>query len=158
MTTILTSRISQQTDAEVGPYWYQEWSIKRALGNLIADISSLVVGKPASFHSAVATSSGEITVQNDLWKSPIRYIDDVVDRTTENETRIDKDYETELELLKTQGTTFGLSTTPGITEEDILDWDAHIETPPAPSVSGTIKVRFKYIGRSKPIPIENPWA
>ncbi len=31
-------------------------------------------------------------------------------------------------------------------DEDLLDWDAHIETPP--KQSGTIKV--KYIGRSKP--------
>ena len=41
-------------------------------------------------------------------------------------------------------------------EEDILDWDATIVTPP-PRTSGTIRVRLIYKGRSKPMPVENPW-
>lgn len=32
------------------------------------------------------------------------------------------------------------------------------DKPPPPRRSGTIKVRFKYVGRSKPIPIDDPWA
>lgn len=39
-------------------------------------------------------------------------------------------------------------------EEDILNWDAAILTPP-PRRSGTIRVRLIYKGRSKPIPVEN---
>ena len=39
-------------------------------------------------------------------------------------------------------------------EEDILNWDAAIVTPP-PRQSGTIRVKLKYKGRSKPIPVEN---
>ena len=42
-------------------------------------------------------------------------------------------------------------------EEDILDWDAAIVTPP-PRRSGTIRVRLIYKGRSKPMPVEDPWA
>ena len=41
-------------------------------------------------------------------------------------------------------------------EEDILNWDAAIVTPP-PRQSGTIRVRLIYKGRSKPIPVENFW-
>ena len=41
-------------------------------------------------------------------------------------------------------------------EDDFLDWDAHIGTPP-PRPSGTIRVKLKYKGRRKPIPIENFW-
>ncbi len=45
---------------------------------------------------------------------------------------------------------------PSYSEEDILNWDVAIEAPP-PRPSGTIRVKLKYKGRSKPIPIENPW-
>ena len=41
-------------------------------------------------------------------------------------------------------------------EEDILNWDAAIVTPP-PRPSGTIRVKLIYKGRSKPIPVENFW-
>ena len=41
-------------------------------------------------------------------------------------------------------------------EEDILNWDAAIVTPP-PRRSGTIRVRLIYKGCRKPIPVENPW-
>ncbi|MYB94210.1 hypothetical protein F4054_18650 [Candidatus Poribacteria bacterium] len=41
-------------------------------------------------------------------------------------------------------------------EEDILDWDVAIVTPP-PRRSGTIRVKLKYKGRSKPFPAENFW-
>ncbi len=45
---------------------------------------------------------------------------------------------------------------PTYNEEDILDWDAAITMPP-PRRSGTIRVKLIYKGRSKPIPVENPW-
>ena len=41
-------------------------------------------------------------------------------------------------------------------EEDILNWDAAIVTPP-PRQSGTIRVKLKYKGHNKPIPAEDPW-
>lgn len=41
-------------------------------------------------------------------------------------------------------------------EEDILDWDFTI-TPSLSRQSGTIKVRLIYKGRSKPMPVEDPW-
>ena len=42
------------------------------------------------------------------------------------------------------------------TEEDLLDWDAAIITPP-PRPSGTIRVKLKYKGRSKPFPADSFW-
>ena len=45
---------------------------------------------------------------------------------------------------------------PSYSEEDILNWDAAIVTPPL-RPSGTIRVRLIYKGRRKPIPVENPW-
>ncbi len=45
---------------------------------------------------------------------------------------------------------------PTYDEEDILNWDVVITPPPRPS--GTIRVRLKFKGRRKPIPIEDPWA
>ena len=41
-------------------------------------------------------------------------------------------------------------------EEEILNVDAVIDIPP-PRESGTIRVRLIYKGRSKPMPVENPW-
>ncbi len=41
-------------------------------------------------------------------------------------------------------------------EEDLLDWDAAITTPP-PRRLGTVRVKLKYKGRSKPFPVENFW-
>ena len=38
-------------------------------------------------------------------------------------------------------------------EDGLLDWDAHIENPPKPYRSGTIKATFRCVGRSKPIPL-----
>ena len=42
-------------------------------------------------------------------------------------------------------------------EEDILNWDAVIVTPP-PRESGTIWVKLIYEEPSEPMPVENPWA
>ena len=44
---------------------------------------------------------------------------------------------------------------PTYDEEDILNADAVIVTPP-PRQSGTIRVKLKYKGRSKPIPVDDP--
>ena len=41
-------------------------------------------------------------------------------------------------------------------EEDILNLDAVIVTPP-PRQSGTIRVKLIYEEPSEPIPVENPW-
>ena len=46
---------------------------------------------------------------------------------------------------------------PAYNEEDIFYWDVSIVTPP-PRPSASIRVKLRYRERSKPIPIEDPWA
>jgi hypothetical protein len=41
-------------------------------------------------------------------------------------------------------------------DDELLDWDARIETPPPPRRSGTIQVTLRRIGRGKPIPMADP--
>jgi len=38
-------------------------------------------------------------------------------------------------------------------EEELLDWDFYVKNLPPPKKSGVIRIRLKYIGRSKPITI-----
>jgi hypothetical protein len=45
---------------------------------------------------------------------------------------------------------------PTYDEEDILNLDAVVYTPP-PRQSGTIRVKLIYEEPSKPMPVENPW-
>jgi len=157
MAPALMPVVLQQTQAKVRLYPYQEWNIKRYLKRLIMEKRPLRAGRFEFFHSDIATSSGgEPPEQIDFWETPIGYmIEDIIDLTTENETRIDRDYESAL-----QRSALAASISPAIyqAEDELLDWDAHIETPPPPRRSGTIKVSFKYVGRSKPISLNDPWA
>ena len=45
---------------------------------------------------------------------------------------------------------------PTYDEEDILNLDAVVYTPP-PRQSGTIRVKLIYEEPSRPMPVENPW-
>ena len=47
-------------------------------------------------------------------------------------------------------------TFPAYDEEDILNLDAVIGTPP-PRPLSTIRVKLVYKGHSKPMPVEDPW-
>ena len=40
-------------------------------------------------------------------------------------------------------------------EEEVLDWDACVETPP-PRPCGLVEVEAEYAGRSKPLPLDCP--
>jgi hypothetical protein len=44
-----------------------------------------------------------------------------------------------------------------VDEDEILDWDAHVEVPP-PRRSGTVRVLLKYAGRGRPLPVDDPAA
>lgn len=44
---------------------------------------------------------------------------------------------------------------PDTEEDELLDWDVCMETTP-PRPSGTIRVHLEYVGRSKPIFVEDP--
>lgn len=53
------------------------------------------------------------------------------------------------------GTTPLLRNSPA--ETYILDWDAWLEEPPA-RATGAVQVKLNYRGRSKPLPVDDPWA
>jgi hypothetical protein len=124
------------------------------------ELQSLLEGKLESFHSDVAVSTGvsEVLIEGDFWKSPFFYVEIQTKVATENETCIHGDPQEELSQFRESMQRASIG--PRINEEaeDLLDWDAHIETIPQPRRSGTIKVRFKYAGRSKPIPNKDPWT
>jgi len=146
-----------QTYPSIGPSRHQEWISKQQLRNKSLEITSLPVGIREFVCSDVATLTGisEIRVEDDFY--PIFYIEVKTKLATENDTRVHKDYEEE--LLEFQKDIYDDVLGSVIEEkENLLDWDAYIEIPPSPRKSSTVKVRFKYIGRSKPIPIEDPWA
>ena len=146
-----------QTYPRIGPSRYQEWVSKRQLRNKRLEITSPLAGMQESVYSDLATiiDISEIKVEDDFY--PIFYIEVKTRLATENETRIHKDDEEE--LLAFQKDIYNAVLGSVIEEkENLLDWDAYIEMPPPPRQSSTVKVSFKYIGRSKPIPIEDPWA
>ena len=60
------------------------------------------------------------------------------------------------QILETPVTQQQLPAFPNYNEEDILNVDAVIVTPP-PQLSRTIRVKLIYEEPSKPIPVEDPW-
>lgn len=161
MSYTLIPTMLHQTYPSIGPSRHQEWISKQQVRNKSLELTSLPAGMLEFANSDVAAITGVSEIQEeDFWRSPIFYIELKTELATENETRIHKDYESERELLKAQGSDVDVSITPAINgiKQELLDWDAHIETPPPTLRSGTFKAKFKYIGRSKPIPIEDPWA
>jgi len=140
--------------------WFRALTKIQFLGTLSRQLQSFRQEKLEGFDSDVAVSTGvtEITGGDNLSKVSLLFIEIGPRLATENETRIHDDPEEE--LLQFRESMYAALIGPRVSkeDEDLLDWDACIETPPPPQRSGTIKVRFKYIGRSKPIPIDDPWA
>lgn len=151
---------SAESHARLSPSRFQEWNNIQFLGKLMKQLRSLRQDELEFFDSDLAAITGvtEIGTDDDLRKVSLLFIEIAPKIATENETRThDVDQE---ELSQFRESMHNALIVPHISQkiEDSLDWDAHIETPPPPKRSVTIKVRFKYIGRSKPIPIEDPWA
>lgn len=152
--------MSAESHPRFRPSLFQELNNIYFLGKLIRQFQSLRQDEIESFDSDVSASTGitEIASDDDLRKLSLLFISICPKLAVENETRVHDDPEEE--LLQFQESMHRALIGPPVSEEAeyLLDWDAHIETPPPPKQSGTIKVRFKYVGRSKPIPIDDPWA
>ena len=73
-------------------------------------------------------------------------------------TSLELQFEQEIESGMTQEVAHTQQhlTFPSYDDKDLLNWDVAIITPP-PRPSGTVRVKLKYKGRSKPFPIENSW-
>jgi hypothetical protein len=160
MTFVVVETKSGETNPRVRPSWFQEWTNRQFLAALNRERQSLLEEDVESFRSGLATSTGVsvMTVEDDFWKAPFVYVEIKMELATENDTRIDE--EREREIWRFRESIARVSIAPPISgeEQDMLDWDAHIETPPPPRSSGAIKVMLKYIGPRKPIPLDDPYA
>ena len=73
-------------------------------------------------------------------------------------TSLELQFEQEIESGMTQEVAHTQQhlTFPSYDDEALLNWDVAIIAPPS-RPSGTVRVKLKYKGRSKPFPIENYW-
>jgi hypothetical protein len=151
---------SAESHDRLRPSRFQEWKNMQYLAKLSKQRRSLRQDELGFFDSDSDAITGviEIGIDDDLRKVSLLFIEIPPKVTTENETRIYDDLQEESSQFRESMQR--ASIVPRISEkvEALLDWDAHIETPPPPRRSGTVKVRFKDVGRSKPMPIEDPWA
>lgn len=151
---------SAESHPSSSPSWFQEWNNIQFLGKLKKQLHSFRQDELDFFDSDLAaiTEVTETGTDDDLRKVPLLFIEITHIVATENETRIH--YNPQEQLSQFRESMHRASIGPRISEEaeDLLDWDAHIETPPPPRHSGTIKVSFKYAGRSKPIPTKDLWS
>jgi len=160
MTFALSETRSGETTPRLRPSLFQELNARELKIMLSREIQSLSEEniEPSHSHVGAITGISAITIENDFWKEPLFYVEIETKLDTDNDTRIYEQPEQEAsrfrERMYKRSVGFGIRET----DQDLIDWDAHIETPPPPRQSGTIKVRFKYVGRSKPIPIDDPWG
>ena len=151
---------SADSHPRLKPSWAQEWNNIQFLSKLNRQFKLLRQDELEFFDSDLAAITGvtETDTDDDLGKVSLLLIEIAPKVDTENETRVYDDPQEELSQFREN--MHHTLIVPSISEkdEDLLDWGAHIETTPPPKRSVPIQVRFKYIGRSKPIPLEDPWA
>lgn len=159
MTYALTQTRLGETNSIERFSWIQEWINREFLIMLNRRCQSLLEGHFESFHSDLATSTdvGVRTVEDSFWKTPFVYVETKIKLFTDNDTYIAEEPEQEISRFREKVSCASIVSPISAEDQDFLEWDVHIETPPPPRRSGTIKARFKYIGRSKPIPIDDPW-
>ena len=153
----MTYALTETTNPVLEPSPSRQWTF---LTIVRRRLQAFLEGRLESFSSNVATSTSvsRIDVENDFWKAPLSHSEIERRLVSEDDTR---SHETsEREISKFYEDVAGVLVASSMSEstEHILDWDAHIETARAPDRSGTIKISFRCIGRSKPIPIDDPWA
>jgi hypothetical protein len=151
---------SAESRAGLSPSRFQEWNNIQLLGKLWEQLRSLEQDELDFLDSDLAAITGvtDTSTDDDLRKVSLLFIGIIPKIPAENETRI---YDVpQEELSQFRDSIHRHLVVPDISKgvEELLDWDTHIETPPPPRRSGTIKVKFRYIGRSKPISIDDPWT
>ena len=160
MTYALTQTKSGETNSTKRPSRFQEWKNRIFFTMLNRRRESLQEGHVESFHSDIATNTGvsDMTAENSFWTTPFVYIETKIKLFTDNDTHITEEPEQEISRFREKVGCASIILPASEENKDFLEWDVHIETPPPPRRSGTIKVRFQYIGRSKPISIDDPWT
>ena len=149
--------LAETTNSVLEPSPFRKWAF---LTMVSRHLRRFLEGGFDAFSSNVATSTSvnRIDVENDFWKSPLLQAEIEKRLTLEDDTRSQEASEGEASALYEEVTRLLAASNVSELTGEILDWDAHIETPRTPRRSGTIKIRFRCTGRSKPIPIDDPWA
>jgi len=160
MTDAISYKWSSQTATTKRFPGHEEWNWKQRLLRQSMEEVFSASDKPDIYQSDIITASGnKFTGPNNCWKIPFYLPSDfTITLETENSTELTKSEPQKQENFISDVARESFVPVVKAEEENILDWDAYIDTPPPPRRSGTIKVRFKYMGRSKPIPIDDPWA
>ena len=157
MTYALSETQLYDTNPVLGPSCFQQWTF---LTTLNRHLQSFLEGKLESFDSNVDTSTGvnRMDIRNDFWNAPHLCFESERRFEAENDSLSCEESECEISEISE-----GIAQVMAIARmseqyEQILDWDTYIEDTPQPSQSGTINVRFICMGRSKPVPIDDPTA
>ena len=158
MQTKAESRWEQITAPKTVLPWRDEWTWKRRCKHE-SDRLNMYFGERAFFGDSdlMSVSESERAFSIDFWKNGIGITEVfIIHIDTENETRSFQEYWEDVPEFE-KGNDIEEPSVLFVVDENMLDWDARIENPPAPRWSRSLKVRFKYAGRSRPIPIKNSW-
>lgn len=155
----LTEICLSETTAKCGLSQSEDWLIKQNLfrehNRSFHSIGTVLKSLPLL--GMMLTDIIKVRSIEGLWKNRLRWVEVDMKLDTDNETCIreinDEVRSRFLELSDAESVLL-VKEVP----EDILDWDAYIKTPPPAKVSGTIKVRFKLVNKSKPSFSEDPWV
>jgi len=156
MTAMPDMLFSSITEADSKLSYGNEWTIKQKVMNRFCGEDAPFLDIFDTQPSDLATQCNEETFcNNNFWKNPFLYRTVGIKLVTEQESRHQEVFERgSLEVID-DITCNSRGPHNYRDNENLIDWDAYIEPPP-PHDSITVKVRFKYIGRGKPISIEDP--
>lgn len=137
----------------------QEAIVKRALQRKILYDARRSSASPEHnlFGFDIEGVSGiEIKSKKEFWNSPVVCICYTGEPVTKSWTQSEKDYLRELLQFHLNANQAVYNFAFVDKGEEVLDWDAHIKVAPPPRHSGTLAVRFRYAGRSRPMSIDSP--
>jgi hypothetical protein len=159
MTYALTKTKSGETNSTKRFSCFQECNKREFLIMLNRSRESLQEEHIESFQSDIDTKTcvSVMTVDNPFWITPFVYVETKIKLFTDNDTRVAEEPEQEVSRFREKLGRASIVLPISGEDQDLLDWDAHIETPPPPRSSGAIKARFRYVGQRKPIPLDDPY-
>jgi len=147
MAVRVTLDYTNGTDTTSRRAWAREWECNRELPGLFESLSAW--GRDYEDVCSFPEPSAEIEAKLRLVRatSPTAFVFE--------ETRAPRDYQ---ELDATAQCLRESTCLAGgeATDLEVWDWDACIESPPPARRRGAVKVRFRYVGRSKPRLPEDP--
>jgi len=143
----------RKTDFTAAPSWLAEWSGKQILSRLERrqDLSDRIIPDFFRHDTQSKIERTDVVVGGDFWEPRVCYVDIKVESATENTTRVRRTYDESLLEYRDAMSRFPSSLNTFEDEEAPMDWDSHIASTPPSRRSWTVKARFRYVGRSKPM-------